>query len=282
MASPGLVRGLIMLVRQLHDVGDEGVCLGSMTPAPQIPIEPNMAGDVGLGRANLGCRTSRRYDEAFAAYDMAQSIAPDAPAYQARPGHSFTSLRETRRRWECFDQAVRLDPENPLTHLSRSTVLLTLVRFAEGWTEYEWRKRTVRKDGARPYPQPPLSGLDDIKDATVLLFGEQGFGDQIQFCRYAKLLSDRGAKVLLNADRQLVQLFKSLDQVQIVEAGSTAAAVRLSLPSHEPAAGFRDNAEQCPSRGAVSFCRARKIEKVGEQTRKQIETQSRPCLVRRI
>jgi hypothetical protein len=78
------------------------------------------------------------------------------------------------------------------------------------WEEYEWRRKLPVPIGNRTFTQPSLLDLDGVEGATVFLYGEQGWGDHIHFCRYVKLVSDKGAKVVLEAPKPLFQLFKSV------------------------------------------------------------------------
>jgi len=62
---------------------------------------------------------------------------------------------------------------------------------------------------------------------TVLIHSEQGLGDTIQFCRYAKMVSDLGANVILEVQKPLVRLLKDLPGV------STSIAKGESLPEFD-------------------------------------------------
>ncbi len=63
--------------------------------------------------------------------------------------------------------------------------------------------------GARPrFRFPPWTG-QDVAGKTVMLLGEQGFGDTIQFIRYARLLCERGATVVAIVRRELVGVLSS-------------------------------------------------------------------------
>jgi hypothetical protein len=70
---------------------------------------------------------------------------------------------------------------------------------------------------------------------VVLLHAEQGYGDTIQFCRYAPLVAARGARVVLGVPSALKTLMQSLDGVEeVVAQGSPPAfdhhCPLLSLP----------------------------------------------------
>src|SRR5262249_49081467 len=79
-----------------------------------------------------------------------------------------------------------------------------------------------RPHANRNFIEPLLVSPENVDGATVFIYGEQGLGDCIQFCRYVKLVSDEGAKVILETPSPLFKLFKSLDGItQLVEAGQT-------------------------------------------------------------
>jgi hypothetical protein len=59
-------------------------------------------------------------------------------------------------------------------------------------------------------------GKEALDGKTILLHAEQGFGDTIQFARYAPLVAARGAKIILEVQRQLVELFSAMPGVEQV------------------------------------------------------------------
>ena len=63
---------------------------------------------------------------------------------------------------------------------------------------------------ARSYPQPLWLGEENIAGKTLFIYWEQGFGDTIQFCRYAKLVEARGAKVVMSVQQPLCGLLKQI------------------------------------------------------------------------
>jgi hypothetical protein len=95
---------------------------------------------------------------------------------------------------------------------------LQLGRFEHGWRQYEWRKKGDKPIAARNFPQRPWLGEEDIAGKTLFLWYEQGFGDTIQFCRYAKLAEARGAKVVMAVQRPLRALLKeSFPTIQFID-----------------------------------------------------------------
>ena len=62
------------------------------------------------------------------------------------------------------------------------------------------------------------SGREEIAGKTILLHAEQGLGDTIQFCRYARLVKQRGARVILQVQPSLKRLMSGLPDADIVLA----------------------------------------------------------------
>jgi hypothetical protein len=76
--------------------------------------------------------------------------------------------------------------------------------LTEGWSEYEWRWKNPGFESKPSFAQPVWDGSNHA--GTVLLTAEQGFGDTIQFIRYAPLVAARCRRVLLQCHRELVPL----------------------------------------------------------------------------
>jgi len=80
--------------------------------------------------------------------------------------------------------------------------LLSEAKFEEGWQLHEWRwkLKEMEADSRRFAPAQPLwLGEQSLAGKTILLHAEQGLGDTIQFCRYAKMVKALGATALLEA-----------------------------------------------------------------------------------
>ena len=158
-----------------------------------------------------------RPEEALASFDRALALRPDfAEAWNNRS----TSLRSLNR-WDealaSVDRALALQPEYPDAHWNRSLILLMAGDFQRGWPEYEWRLR-VPSLGHQPrsFVQPRWSGAEALAGQTILVHAEQGLGDTIQFCRYASLLAERGARVVLEVQRPLRTLLAGLAGVDVL------------------------------------------------------------------
>jgi hypothetical protein len=90
--------------------------------------------------------------------------------------------------------------------------VVALIRgdYASGWREAEWRWKC--KDFSSPkrqWSKPQWKG-EQLNGETILLHAEQGFGDTVQFVRYAPMVAERGGKVILECPAVLHRLLKNL------------------------------------------------------------------------
>jgi tetratricopeptide (TPR) repeat protein len=152
----------------------------------------------------------RRPEEALASCDKAIAQRPDfAEAYYNR-GVALDALKRPEDAVASYDQAIALKPDHAEAHWNQSLCFLLLGRFEQGWRRYEWRKRRDKPIAARSFPQPLWLGEEDIAGKTLFIWWEQGFGDTIQFSRYAKLAEARGAKVIMSVQQALRGLLKQI------------------------------------------------------------------------
>jgi tetratricopeptide (TPR) repeat protein len=198
-----------------------------------------------------------RLPEALDSYDRAIEIDPDEAAHHDGRGVVLHKLGRFELALASFNQAGALDPTSAQTCFNRGAMLeklrdfagaiasynlaiarqpgfadacfnvaLTSLRvgdFSTGWTQYEWRWRTHNGPIAllgRDFRQPLWLGGQDIAGKTILLYGEQGLGDSLQFCRYATLVAELGARVVLEVPPPLASLCATLKGVtQVIPYG---------------------------------------------------------------
>ena len=152
-----------------------------------------------------------RYDEALACYDRVLLSRPNDGNALNNRGKALKELNRYDEAMECSARALAALPDNIVAHCNEASMRLLIGDLPRGFAEYEWRwKKADMAPARRDFPQPLWLGEGDIAGKTIFLHGEQGFGDAIQFCRYATLVAARGARVILEVRPPLVALMASL------------------------------------------------------------------------
>ena len=111
-----------------------------------------------------------------------------------------------------YRQALYLDPDNASTHKNLGHALLLKGAVTEGFKEYQWRLKCKKFQGDPKHDIQIWQG-EPLENKTILLYSEQGFGDIIQFVRYAPLLKERGATTVVGTFPNLTRLLKKADGV---------------------------------------------------------------------
>ncbi|MBF0295348.1 MAG: tetratricopeptide repeat protein, partial [Magnetococcales bacterium] len=151
--------------------------------------------------------------EAEAAYREALRLQPDLPEAWHNLGQLLCDLNRLAEAEAAWREALRLRPGYADAAWNLGLLLLKSGRLAEGWPLYEYRHHPERKN---PLPLP--SGLafprwrgEALTGRSLLVIGEQGYGDDIQFCRCVPLLAELGAcRITLAVKPPLLPLLATL------------------------------------------------------------------------
>ncbi|MEI6181127.1 MAG: tetratricopeptide repeat protein, partial [Chloroflexales bacterium] len=160
-----------------------------------------------------------QFEEALGSIDQAIEINPEQAELYNNRGRALVGLRRFDAALASLERAIKVRPDYTEAHWNLALCRLLLGDFTRGWTGYEWRWKTelARKD-QRDFAQPLWLGAEDLAGATILLYAEQGLGDTLQFCRYAKLVAGLGAKVVLEVQAALLPLLAGLEGTSTVLA----------------------------------------------------------------
>ena len=134
-----------------------------------------------------------------------------SPGVLAALGQALVSRGRPDDALQYFDAALAAAPDHLDARLGRARANFLAGRYAAAWPDFRSRRRHVL------WRAPSVTGRDwqgeDLRGRTILLYGEQGLGDVIQFVRYVPLVAQRGARVLLHCPPRLVNLLKRLSDV---------------------------------------------------------------------
>jgi tetratricopeptide (TPR) repeat protein len=219
-----------------------------------------------LGRGDV-FRELRRFDEAFAAYDKALALKPDlAEAWLGR-GNVFRELKRFDEAFAAYDKALALEPAFAQAHYNKGLLRLSLGEMELGWAKCEYRWETPHfRAGKRNFLQPLWLGRSDIKDKTILLHAEQGFGDTLLACRYISKFAALGAKVILEVPSPLKSLLRGVEGVSmLIGRGEALPHFDVRCPLMSLPLAFKTTIETIPNTVPYITVRKNAVEKWREK-----------------
>ena len=206
--NPNLTHSLIGLGTILQEQGKLAEAFNCYQQALGIePNNPEAHNNVGASYHEQGNTKSAIFH-----YRQALNLKPDFVDAINNLAHALVDLGEFQEAFTYHNRALELQPDNATAHLELALTLLLFGDFKRGFAEYEWRWRTAQLS-PREFVQPVWDG-SDLRGKTILLHVEQGFGDSIQFIRYAPILRSRGAKVMVACYQELMRLFATVAGIE--------------------------------------------------------------------
>jgi len=152
----------------------------------------------------------QRPSQALESCERAIALRPDgADAHNTR-GLALADLRQFDLAAGSFDRAIALQPDVSQPYFNKGVRYLQVGDFERGWDLYERRPPAAQFLTSASCAGPPWDGSRDIAGKTFFTYSEQGLGDTLQFSRYARLLEERGARVVLAVQRSLRALLRGL------------------------------------------------------------------------
>jgi tetratricopeptide (TPR) repeat protein len=235
----------------LHNRGATLICLQRYDEA--LPLFEHLIASDPAYADNWSCHgvalaSLMRLDAALASFENGLALDPDSPRALNGKGMALTALGRVGEAIEEYKRALASHPGNPMTHGNLAFAQLVSGDLAQGFANYEWR----RKDGPigksqRTYSRPEWQG-EDLAGKTLLLHPEQGLGDVIHFARFVPLLTARGARVILEAPPALATLLQSLPgKATIIRTGETPPPFDLHAPLMSLAHKLNVTLETIPS-----------------------------------
>ncbi|MGY3696648.1 tetratricopeptide (TPR) repeat protein [Bradyrhizobium sp. USDA 3240] len=221
----------------------------------------------GEAHGNLGVLLlkGRQYPQALAAYTAALTLRPDNAAAQLGLARALAMLELSDFADEIFRDLIASSPDyidaivdfgwllsdtnrhdagiallhNALERYPTRTELRTVLavclfgvgNWSAAWAEYEGRLSDTRVNRHLISTDRPRWQGEDLAGRTILLQSEQGFGDTLQFVRYAPMVKARGGRVILRTPQVLLSLMQTVAGIDAVVSDATAApAFDVHLP----------------------------------------------------
>jgi tetratricopeptide (TPR) repeat protein len=230
MIKPDLVEAQVNLAHLFLAAKDTGNAIDwyqrALALRPEMPEVHKKLGDA--------YRVELKTELAIAAYRRAIALQPGYADALHELGVMLRANRDLDGALAVFREALRAEPDHPRAGFAMALLLLLQRKFREGWAAYECRWSSA--DHATPmraYPQPAWRG--ESMEGSLLLWPEQGIGDEIMFSSAVPDVIRTGTHCILECDVRLQPLFvRSFPEVEVIsdrEAGfNPARGIVAQLP----------------------------------------------------
>lgn len=174
-----------------------------------IAINPHYANAyINLGNT---MRELGDYDQAIAYCQESIRLQPQNADAHNTYGCVLVDLGRLEDAIKSYEAAIEHRPDFADAHLNLGIILLQVGDFQRGFAEYHWRWNTKQCPDLR-YTHALWKG-EELQGKIILLTAEQGFGDTIQFARYAALVAQRGGRVVIACQKPLLRLLSTVPGV---------------------------------------------------------------------
>lgn len=193
-----------------------------------IELNPNCA----YLHSNLGLQYRHINDFCAAIKSFQKSISiENSELAWGMLGGCYGEIRNLDEAEKCFKRSIEINPNFAAGHVDLANVYHLKGEWDKAWIEYEWRHEVFEqlKVWKELYDQNKAWKGESLENKTLVIHGEQGHGDTIQFFRYVKNLN--ASRVILHCSIDLVSIFEDhVDEICTKEPSETK---REQLPSHD-------------------------------------------------
>ncbi|MGZ3240992.1 MAG: tetratricopeptide repeat protein, partial [Burkholderiaceae bacterium] len=172
-----------------------------------------------------------RIDEAARHYRSALTIEPEHIEARINLASCAKLLGDLDTAVATYREIVARNPDSAQNHLNLALALLSQGNFKEGWQVHESRLN-FPSEQARVYPYPRWSG-EALAGKSILIWGERGYGDEIQFARFLPALRALGAHVIFECRTELYDLLQRAnlcDQLVLQNSAPISHDIDYQLP----------------------------------------------------
>ncbi|NHN84359.1 tetratricopeptide repeat protein [Acetobacter musti] len=170
-------------------------------------------------------------DAAIDIFNEVLKMTPGNPSAISNLACIYSAQNRSDEAIDLYRTAIQERPADAQIRLNYSIALLKAGRFAQGWSEHEWRlKLPGHSDLPRATLLPSLTDGLDLRGKRILITQEEGLGDTIMYLRYLAPLARRGAILHLWVPEELGDLCRRIDCVSVVQVGGRTPAFDWHCP----------------------------------------------------
>jgi tetratricopeptide (TPR) repeat protein len=168
-----------------------------------INIKPELA-EVHISIGNA-LKSQGELNDAMECYNKAIKIKPDNASFYIAVGNALTDMGDSDTAIESYEQALKIKPNYADAYYNQSLAHIFLEEFELGWSLYEWRWESTGPEKLLDISKPIW---EPGRQQRVLLWPEQGIGDEVMFASLINDLYHACSKLIVWVDNRLIPIFR--------------------------------------------------------------------------
>ena len=175
-----------------------------------------------------------RFEDALACHDRAIDLKPDYAEAHYNRGNVLGDLKRYEDALASYDRALAFRPHYAEARYNKALLLLGRGRFREGFELYPARWQTASSGGENFRSNVPRWD-GDAQRGTLLLWSEQGIGDEILHASLLPLIPQGGMRITLAADKRLHAIYRrSFPHVSVIDGNVLATQIEADYTAQAP------------------------------------------------
>ena len=181
-----------------------------------ISLEPDYA--EAYNHLARSLRTVGQTEEAISCFGTALSLRPDDVEALFNLGNTYLRQGRLQEALPCYQKAASLDPDDAFLHLKALSALIDAEVTTPKWDKWPEYGRWLLTEvyNLRVFSRPRWDGTP-LRGKTLLVYAEQGLGDDLQMVRYLpQVKAQAQGRIILECPKPLLPLFRMVGGVDEV------------------------------------------------------------------
>jgi len=223
--KPDAIEMLTKLGNLLREAGQsEEACKHYQRLAELQPDDSNIHLNLGTLFHDMG-----KLPEALQHYEKALKLEPGSRDAMMNRAGLLIELNRPEEAWASYGRILSSDPHLSTAKWGKSMAMLMLGKYPDGWALYESRFDCKPMCDAVLFRASRWDG-STLEGKRLLIWGEQGLGDVLQFIRYAALCKTKGGTIIVQCREPLVRLLKNCPFIDEVVTTATKSDFDYQIP----------------------------------------------------
>mgnify|MGYP000583065588 CR=1 FL=1 len=169
-----------------------------------------------------------RPQEAELIYKTAMQDQVEDATYFHNMGNIYRSQNKHFEAEQAFQKGLVLAPNYAELNFDLGLLQLSQENFESGWENYSWGDKT--KDRPRTFlslPTPIWDG-SPLSDKTILIYGEQGIGDEVMFAQFIPEIANKAKGCIIACERRLSELYsRSFTKIEVISGYNASSLTKI-------------------------------------------------------